>query len=140
MIITLRADGHSRSRKHIPCYLALQVGGFFASRLYAVKLRNLLDCVLQFVQNAVEHLFRRRGFAHKHKREPLIVVRERVAVVGVGKYPDGFGYIRRTAIDRTQNIRNFGQFTVGVDVVIRHNVPIPSADIEALFYHSICSQ
>ena len=140
MIITLRADGHSRSRKHIPCYLALQVGGFLAFRVNAVVLGYLLNSVLQFVLNAVVHLLRRRGLAHKHQRKVLIVVRERIAVVGFGKYPDGFCYVGRTAIDRTQNIRNFGQFTVGVDVVIRHNVPIPSADIEALFNHSICSQ
>ena len=140
MIVTLRADGHSRSRKHIPRYLALQVGGFLAFRVNAVVLGYLLDSVLQFVLNAVVHLLRRRGLAHKHQRKVLIVVGERVAVVGFGKYTDGFGYIRRIAIDRAKNVRHFGQFSFSVDVVVRHYVPVTGADIEALFNHSICSQ
>lgn len=140
MIVTLRADGHSRSRKHIPCYLALQVGRFFASRVNAVVLGYLLDSVLQFVLNAVVHLLRRRGLAHKHQRKVLVEVGERVAVVGFGKHIDGFGNVGRTAIDRAQNVRHFGQFLVCADVVIRHYVPVPCADIEALFNHNICSQ
>ena len=140
MIVTLRAYGHSRSRKHIPCYLTLQVGGFLAFRVNAVVLGYLLNSVLQFVLNAVVHLLRRRGLAHKHQRKVLIEIGERVAVVGFGKHIDGFCYVGRTAIDRAQNVRHFGQFTFSVDVVVRHNVPIPSADIESLLYHSICSQ